>query len=215
LAIRSIIKSTFCHNSPRLRRDSADLLWIAGADMAKLDYYDCLGLKQDASQAEIKRAFRRMVRVSHPDLNPGDPEAAERLKEIVAAFDTIGDPGRRARYDRINNMFGPRMRSREDVVEEKSFLATSRPYGGQVYLSSLVSRRAQARGGAIFFLILLAVTCGLIIWGVMSDGFTRSPFRYTPRWSVTEQPVPSSGVPVHGYTGVEWGNRNATSWQSH
>jgi curved DNA-binding protein CbpA len=183
--------------------------------MAKLDYYDCLGLTQDATQAEIKRAFRRMVRVNHPDLNPGDPKAAERLKEIVSAFDTLGDTDRRSRYDRINNLFGPRLRSREDVVEEKSFFATSRPYAGQVYLNSVVSRRAQARAGAIFFLILLAVVCGVILWGVMSDGFARSPFQYVPRWRVTEQPLPGPGVFVSEPVGVGWSAPSTASRRLH
>jgi hypothetical protein len=182
--------------------------------MAKLDYYDCLGLTHDATQAEIKRAFRRMVRVSHPDLNPGDSEAGERLKDIVVAYDTLGDPRLRARYDRINSLFGPRSRSREEVVEEKSFIAASRPYGGHTHLNSLRSRRAQARSGALFFLILLAASCGLVLWGVISDGFTRNPLRHIPRWRVTEQPLPSSGVFTPEPVVVVPDDRGVAPWRS-
>lgn len=182
--------------------------------MAKLDYYDCLGLTQDATQAEIKRAFRRMVRVCHPDLNPEDSDAAERLQDIVTAYDTLGDPELRGRYDRINNLFGPRMRSREEVVDEKTFAAMNLPYGGRVHLTSLRSRRAQARGGALFFLALLAVSFGIVLWGVMSDGFTRNPFRYVPRWRVMEQPLPGSGVFSREPVVVSNGDGNIPPWRS-
>jgi len=63
------------------------------------DYYEVLGLTRDASDAEIKRAFRDLARRYHPDGNPGDSEAEERFKEISLAYETLGDPERRRRYD--------------------------------------------------------------------------------------------------------------------
>ena len=166
--------------------------------MAKLDYYECLVISRDATQAEVKRAYRRMVRINHPDSNPNDPEAVERLKEIVAAYEILGDVRRRARYDRINSLFGPRIRSREEVIEEKSFEWTHRPYSGRVRLSSIVRRRDQARKAVIACLLLLFATCTLIILGLASDGFTRNPFRYTPRWRANSVPVRKTGpcIPV-------------------
>ena len=133
-----------------------------------------------------------MVRVSHPDLNPGDPDAAERLKDIIAAYETLGDVVRRARYDRINSLFGPRKRSRTEVVEEKSFLAAHQPYGGRVYVSSVARRQAQARTAVLFSVFLLLVTCALIILGLMSDGFTRNPLHRTLRWTVIGKPLGDS-----------------------
>ncbi len=52
------------------------------------DYYDVLGVERDATDDEIKRAYRRLARQHHPDANPGDPEAEVRFKEIAVAYET-------------------------------------------------------------------------------------------------------------------------------
>lgn len=67
--------------------------------MAK-DPYTILGVKRDASDAEIQKAFRRAAKKSHPDLFPGDKKAEDRFKELNAANDILGDPAKRARFDR-------------------------------------------------------------------------------------------------------------------
>lgn len=64
------------------------------------DPYQILGLKRDATEAEIRTAYRKLAKRHHPDLNPGKPEAAERFKQINAANDLLSDPEKRARYDR-------------------------------------------------------------------------------------------------------------------
>lgn len=64
------------------------------------DYYATLGVPREASDQEIKRAFRRIARESHPDANPGDAEAAERFREAAEAYEVLSDPQRRAAYDR-------------------------------------------------------------------------------------------------------------------
>jgi molecular chaperone DnaJ len=64
-----------------------------------MDLYILLGLKREASSADIKRAYRRLARRFHPDINPGDREAAARFREIVDAYETLIDPDRRRRYD--------------------------------------------------------------------------------------------------------------------
>jgi DnaJ-class molecular chaperone len=63
------------------------------------DPYATLGLTKTASQAEIKKAYRKLVRASHPDLHPDDPKAEARFKLVNAAYDLLGDPERRARFD--------------------------------------------------------------------------------------------------------------------
>jgi DnaJ-class molecular chaperone len=64
------------------------------------DPYDVLGVKRDASQEEIRKAYRALARKLHPDLNPGDKSAEEKFKAVSAANDILGDAEKRARFDR-------------------------------------------------------------------------------------------------------------------
>lgn len=64
------------------------------------DYYDVLGIGRTASEKEIKAAYRKLARKYHPDVNPGDTGAEDRFKEVAEAFAVLGDPEKRARYDR-------------------------------------------------------------------------------------------------------------------
>ena len=63
------------------------------------DYYEILGVGRSATEDEIKRAFRRLARRYHPDVNPNDAEAETRFKEIAEAYEVLRDPDRRAQYD--------------------------------------------------------------------------------------------------------------------
>ncbi len=63
------------------------------------DYYEVLGVSRDASETEVKKAFRRLARELHPDVNDHDPEAEEKFKEAAAAYEVLADPERRRTYD--------------------------------------------------------------------------------------------------------------------
>jgi molecular chaperone DnaJ len=68
------------------------------------DFYAVLGVPKNATDAEIKRAYRKLAQKNHPDAKPGDKEAEERFKEIAAAYDVLGDPEKRRAYDRVREM---------------------------------------------------------------------------------------------------------------
>ena len=67
----------------------------------KRDYYEVLGVDKNASEDEIKRAYKKLARKYHPDMNPGDKEAEEKFKEINEANEVLSDPEKKARYDQF------------------------------------------------------------------------------------------------------------------
>lgn len=67
--------------------------------MAYIDYYNILGVSKDASQEDIKKAFKKLARKYHPDLNPNDPEAHRKFQEINEANEVLSDPEKRKKYD--------------------------------------------------------------------------------------------------------------------
>lgn len=70
-----------------------------GRVAAEADYYTVLGIKRTATPDDVRAAYRRAARASHPDLNPGDQTALDRFKRVQTAYDVLIDPARRAEYD--------------------------------------------------------------------------------------------------------------------
>jgi len=71
--------------------------------MAKEDYYQLLGVSRNATDAEIKKSFRRLAMKYHPDRNSDNPEAEEQFKKIKEANDVLSDPKKRAAYDQFGH----------------------------------------------------------------------------------------------------------------
>jgi len=75
--------------------------------MAVPDYYKILGVPKSASDEEVKKAYRKLARKYHPDLNPGNKEAETKFKELSAANDALSDPEKRRNYDQFGDPNGP------------------------------------------------------------------------------------------------------------
>ncbi len=91
------------------------------------DFYSVLGVKRDAPQEEIKKAYRKLARELHPDKRPGDKAAEQRFKEVSSAYDVLGDPEKRKLYDE----FGPEStRAGFDPEKARAFRAWQQGRGG-------------------------------------------------------------------------------------
>jgi len=92
-----------------------------------VDPYTTLGVKKDATQDEIQKAYRRLAKKLHPDLNPGNKVAEEKFKEVSAANDLLSDPDKRARYDRgeidASGMERPRQQYYRDFADQDGWSA--------------------------------------------------------------------------------------------
>jgi len=95
------------------------------------DHYETLGIERDATDEEIKRAYKKLARRFHPDLNPGDASAESRFKEIGAAYEVLSDRERRARYDRFGTD-EPRVADPFGGVGDifEAFFGQGSPFGG-------------------------------------------------------------------------------------
>jgi DnaJ-class molecular chaperone len=89
------------------------------------DYYATLGVAKSASQKDIKQAFRKLARKHHPDVNPGDKAAEGRFKELNEAYEVLGDPEKRRKYDEL----GANWRMYEQAQQAQPGAASS-PFGG-------------------------------------------------------------------------------------
>lgn len=76
------------------------------ADWASKDFYKVLGVSKDATETDIKKAYRKLARDNHPDSNPGDEAKHERFKAVAEAYDVVGDQAKRSKYDEMRSAYG-------------------------------------------------------------------------------------------------------------
>ena len=111
----------------------------------KRDYYDVLGVSRDASDADVKKAFRRLARELHPDVNP-DPAAGERFREAAEAYEVLSDADTRSRYDRFGHAGIAGTQLHTDQFMDFSSLSDllGAFFGEDIFAGG---RRGPARGG--------------------------------------------------------------------
>lgn len=97
--------------------------------MAGKDYYKILGVSKNASQEEIKKAYRRLALKYHPDRNKGNKEAEERFKEINEAYAVLSDPEKRRQYDMLGAEGFQRRFTQEDIFRGFDFESIFRDFG--------------------------------------------------------------------------------------
>jgi curved DNA-binding protein len=98
------------------------------------DYYKILGVDKNATEKEIKSAFRKLARQYHPDVNPDDPQAEARFKEINEAYEVLGDPEKRAKYDQLGADWQRWQRSGGQPGDFDWSRWTTAPGGGRVHV---------------------------------------------------------------------------------
>ena len=131
---------------------------IKGTDPVSEELYAALGVSKKASADEVRKAYRKLAKKYHPDLNPGDSAAEERFKKISNAFGILGDDQKRSQYDRGEIDASGQERAPEGMYRNYADSASGHPYqsrsgyadfadlGGA--FSDLFGRGGQAQGGA-------------------------------------------------------------------
>ncbi len=113
------------------------------------DYYAILGVSRDATEKEIKAAYRKLARQYHPDVNPGDRTAEEKFKEINEAYQVLSDPEKRAAYDRYGEQWQAYQRMREqygDNFDPNAGFPGGSPFGGFGSFSEFIENLLRGGG---------------------------------------------------------------------
>ncbi len=98
--------------------------------MAFIDYYTVLGLDKNASTEDIKKAYRKMARKYHPDLNPDDQEAKQKFQQINEAQEVLTDPEKRKQYDKYGEQYGERWKEGAHYEQHRQSQEQQQGFGG-------------------------------------------------------------------------------------
>jgi curved DNA-binding protein len=158
------------------------------------DYYKILGVGRDASEKDIKRAYRRLARQFHPDVNPDNKQAEERFKEINEAHEVLSDPEKRTKYDRLGTSWQQWQRTGHDPGQfDWSQWFTGAPGGVRVEWSGDLGDLFSGAGADIFsdfFRAIFGGTGGAGRTRTADDLFRRTTTsQRTQRGQDTEAPV--------------------------
>src|SRR3989337_2080632 len=94
------------------------------------DYYKILGVSKSATEAEVKLAYRKLPKLPHPDKNLGDKKAEEKFKEINEAYEVLGDPSKRAKYDELGTNYARYQQYGGGAADWESFWRSQGGRGG-------------------------------------------------------------------------------------
>jgi len=116
------------------------------------DYYQILGVERNATEKEIKRAYRQLARKFHPDVNPGDRDAENRFKEINEAYEVLSDPEKRAKYDQLGASWQQWQRAGRDPrqYDWSQWVSGAGPGGVHVEWSGDLGDLFGGAGGGVF-----------------------------------------------------------------
>ena len=101
--------------------------------MAYIDYYKILGVDKSASQDDVKKAYKKLARKYHPDLNPNDPDAHRKFQEINEANEVLSDPEKRKKYDQYGENW---KHADEFEAQQQQYRQYQNGQGGGTYWSS-------------------------------------------------------------------------------
>ncbi|HEY74100.1 MAG: J domain-containing protein [Chloroflexi bacterium] len=158
------------------------------------DYYKILGIDRDVSEKEIKRAYRRLARQLHPDVNPGNKQAEEKFKEINEAYEVLSDSEKRAKYNELGASYQQWQRMGRDSGQyDWSQWSTGGPGGTRVEwsgdLGDLFGGGAGAGAFSDFFSAIFGGTGGAGRVHTTNDPFRRTRSQRTMNGQDVEAPV--------------------------
>lgn len=120
-----------------------------------MDYYKVLGVPEQAEEEQIKQSYRKLAKKYHPDLNPDNPEAEARFKEVVEAYETLGDAEKRKAYDLKRKRTGEGRRQERGQaakapdanIDFGSFTKDMERYFGFSFAGEKAGKREKSGGG--------------------------------------------------------------------